>query len=127
MRESEPRLCWRLSNDGEECCIRDRGHDNGAHEEANASQDALDEVLGYLSWIPPDHAKAARDAWAAVNERVAKLHTTILRAAFVAENLHGMIDRETWRASGGDDMQGHYEGDYRAEQIAAEIKEWRYV
>lgn len=35
----------------------------------------------------------------------------------VAEGLFQMIDRETWRATGGDDQQGHYEGDYRAAQI----------
>lgn len=35
----------------------------------------------------------------------------------IAEGLFQMIDRERWRATGGDDQQGHYEGDYRAAQI----------
>ena len=46
------------------------------------------------------------------------------RAAYVAEHLMQMIDPETWRLEGGDDMQGHYEGDYRAARLAEEIKEW---
>lgn len=32
MREQYPDLCWRLLP-GDRCCIRDRGHDNGAHED----------------------------------------------------------------------------------------------
>lgn len=46
----------------------------------------------------------------------------LARAAYIAENLLGMIDRETWRAQGGE-AQGHYEGDYFAEQVYAEIVE----
>jgi hypothetical protein len=38
-----------------------------------------------------------------------------------------MIDPQTWRDSGGDDGQGHYEGDYRAEQIHAEIESWKEI
>lgn len=49
----------------------------------------------------------------------------LARAAFVADGLLGMIDQETWRATGGDDMQGHYEGDYHAAQVADEIRQWR--
>lgn len=45
------------------------------------------------------------------------------RAVYLAEHLHGMIDRETWRAQGADDQQGHYEGDYWAEQTHVEIAE----
>lgn len=56
---------------------------------------------------------------------VEALRATLARAAYVAEHLHAMIDRDTWRASGGDDGQGHYEGDYRAEQVACEIVSWR--
>lgn len=53
-----------------------------------------------------------------------ELREKLARAAYVAENLMGMIDRETWRSHGADDGQGHYEGDYHAEKIADEIKEW---
>jgi hypothetical protein len=35
----------------------------------------------------------------------------------LARQLWGMIPKDVWRASGGDDMQGHYEGDYHAEMI----------
>lgn len=45
------------------------------------------------------------------------------RATYIAEHLWQMIDQETWRSTGGDDGQGHYEGDYHAEQIRIEIQE----
>lgn len=43
----------------------------------------------------------------------------------LAERLFALIDRETWRATGGDDGQGHYEGDYRAEGVEAQLVELR--
>lgn len=48
----------------------------------------------------------------------------LARAAYVAERLHGMIDRETWRATGAEWM-GQYEGDYHAEQVQHEIDSWK--
>jgi hypothetical protein len=45
------------------------------------------------------------------------------RAAFLAEHLWQMVSPETWRDTGGDDGQGHYEGDYHAEQTRIEIQE----
>lgn len=56
---------------------------------------------------------------------VPELRALLARAAFIAEHLHAMIDQETWRASGSDDMQGHYEGDYHAEQVLEEIQTWK--
>lgn len=58
-------------------------------------------------------------------DRVNTLERTLDRAAFVAEHLTEMIDPQTWRDFGGDDGQGHYEGDYRADQTAAEIEKWK--
>jgi hypothetical protein len=55
------------------------------------------------------------------------MRETLARAAFIAEHLMQMIDPQTWRDSGGDDGQGHYEGDYRAEQIHAEIESWKEI
>jgi hypothetical protein len=52
------------------------------------------------------------------------LREKLARAAFIAGHLMAMIDQETWRATGGDDQQGHYEGDYRAAQTLEEINEW---
>jgi hypothetical protein len=46
------------------------------------------------------------------------------RARFIAAHLFQMIDREAWRASGGDDGQGHYEGEYHAAQLEEEIRAW---
>ena len=47
--------------------------------------------------------------------------TPLQHAVYLAEHLFQMIDRETWRATGGDDGQGHYEGDYRAEKTYEDI------
>jgi hypothetical protein len=82
-------------------------------EAAEAERDALRRQLAAEKWVL----------------RRAILKQTVLedalkRAAYVAEHLMQMIDRETWLASGGDDGQGHYEGDYREAQIALEIREW---
>jgi len=49
----------------------------------------------------------------------------LARAVRLLENLFAMIPREVWRDSGGDDGQGHYEGDYRAEGIRDEIASLR--
>lgn len=53
-----------------------------------------------------------------------QLAEALARAAFVAEHLHAMIPQDAWRDSGGDDGQGHYEGDFHAEKVAVEIAEW---
>lgn len=58
-------------------------------------------------------------------EELSALRDLVGRAAFVAEHLFQMIDPQTWRDSGGDDMQDHYEGDYHAEQIRLEIERWK--
>lgn len=57
-------------------------------------------------------------------DEVERLRALVARAEYVALHLHSMIDGETWRASGGDDGQGRYEGDYHAEQVAREIRSW---
>jgi hypothetical protein len=66
----------------------------------------------------------ANNALEAAVTRADQLEKELARAAYVAEHLFQMIDRETWRSTGGDDGQGHYEGDYRAEQIQEEIRAW---
>lgn len=43
----------------------------------------------------------------------------------LAEHLFQMVPREVWRDLGVDDGQGHYEGDYRAEQIQQELRALR--
>lgn len=47
------------------------------------------------------------------------------RILLLAENLFQMIPPEIWRDHGGDDGQGHYEGDYRAEQVQHELVQHR--
>ena len=46
----------------------------------------------------------------------------LARVIYLAQKLHEMVPREVWRDTGGDDMQGHYEGDYHAEQVWAELE-----
>jgi len=63
-----------------------------------------------------------RDRLAAAEARVEALTEALRRATYLAEHLFQMTDRETWLATGGDDGQGHYEGDYRAEQLLQELR-----
>lgn len=85
-----------------------------------AAEEARDEARRYVANVIAAHPHVLEQEAALVRTQEA-----LRRAAVVAENLMGMIDQETWRATGGDDGQGHYEGDYRAEQLAEEIVGWR--
>jgi hypothetical protein len=53
-----------------------------------------------------------------------KARDEVARARHLAKHLFQMIPPDAWRETGGDDGQGHYEGDYRAEQLADEIRSW---
>lgn len=48
------------------------------------------------------------------------------RARHLAKHLFQMIPPEVWREQGGDDGQGHYEGDYWAAELANEIRGWEH-
>jgi hypothetical protein len=72
----------------------------------------------YLERHKPRYARHPADA--VLSRRVAERD----RARHLAKHLFQMIDRDTWRATGGDDGQGHYEGDYRAASIEEEIRSW---
>jgi hypothetical protein len=85
-------------------------------EAANARVARIERLL--------EHVDAARAGYDALVVRADQLEKALARAAYVAEHLFQMVDRETWRSTGGDDGQGHYEGDYRAEQVQEEIREW---
>lgn len=56
-------------------------------------------------------------------EYVQHIEKRFARAVTLAKGLFEMIPTQTWRDAGGDDGQGHYEGEYRAEQIRQEIEE----
>src|SRR4051812_10934166 len=58
-----------------------------------------------------DKAEAERDA---LREELKTTRKNLKRATYIAEHLWQMVDQETWRSTGGDDGQGHYEGDYHA-------------
>jgi hypothetical protein len=57
-----------------------------------------------------------------INHELVEAHKRVL---FIAEHLFEMIPQSVWRDSGGDDMQGHYEGDYHAEQVREELVKFR--
>ena len=63
-------------------------------------------------------------AWAA-EARVKELAVALNRVIYIAEHLFQMVPRGVWRDAGGDDMQGHYEGDYYAEQVRTELADFR--
>jgi hypothetical protein len=60
-------------------------------------------------------------------EQTPDYRALLARAAHIAEHLFAMIDRQAWRDTGGDDGQGHYEGEYRAAKIEEEIRSWKEV
>ena len=69
----------------------------------------------------------------AIQQEVADWHPEVQRLVqaevkrlrTLVANLFQMIDPQTWRDFGSDDGHGHYEGDYRAEQLAEEINSWK--
>ena len=82
----------------------------------------MGELVAEIHGTPAHDRFMLRRQIAAAEAEVVALRAALERAAFIADNLHAMIDPETWRDSGGDDSQGHYEGDYRAEQCLQEIQ-----
>jgi hypothetical protein len=52
-----------------------------------------------------------------VEAALATVREDLLGHRKLARQLFQMIPREVWRDHGGDDGQGHYEGEYHAEQI----------
>jgi len=47
------------------------------------------------------------------------------RLLYLAEHLFQMVPQSVWRDTGGDDMQGHYEGDYHAAKLQEELAQYR--
>jgi hypothetical protein len=64
---------------------------------------------------------------ALLEEKEEELRLLLARAAYVADHLMDMIDRETWRESGAIGPEGQYEGDYHQTQVAMEIKRWKEI
>jgi hypothetical protein len=94
------------------CHQCDRAKGSTATETVDGRGDGWKCVCGWWNWLDADGGTATRDYRAA-----------LARAAFVAQHLHAMIDRETWREHGAEWM-GQYEGDHHAEQVAEEIRGW---
>ncbi len=60
-----------------------------------------------------------------LRDEIVELKKKLARARFLAEHLFQMVDPQTWRDSGGDDGQGHYEGEYAAARLEEEIQSWK--
>ena len=73
--------------------------------------------------IPPALDPDGRCLICGMEVRIEDLEAALKRATFLAEHLMQMITPEQWRDTGGDDGQGHYEGDYHAEATFTEIRE----
>lgn len=64
MRDHEPDICWRLLSAGHDCCIRERGHDDGIHEsselpEAMRLADLLAAEFALRKVLDEDEASSA--------------------------------------------------------------------
>lgn len=64
-------------------------------------------------------------ALAALRTRLGEQTARQERTLYISEHLWQMIPQSVWRDSGGDDMQGHYEGDFHAEKVREELAELR--
>ena len=94
-------------------------------ERAERERESAQENEDYLrhSWVVSENArKAERAGRKAAEARVAALEAALAEATNAVAHLNGMVD---WRDFGGDDGQGHYEGDYRAEQIHDDVLRWQ--
>ena len=75
----------------------------------------------YSGDVIPYAVVEAKNELLSLEEQLESARADSARAVYIAENLFQMIDPQTWRDSGGDDGQGHYEGEYRAEQLREEL------
>ncbi len=96
-----------------------RKHQNEVAEDRQGSPEEARERIG--RWL----AGVSYDEWFALVRTAENYAVELARAAMLAEHLHAMIDKETWRATGGDDSQGHYEGDVHAENVLRQIESWK--
>jgi hypothetical protein len=90
-----------------------------------ANADLLARLRVPDDWRHAGQLHAAQDAARAADARVEALSNLAADVLWLAEHLFQMISRETWRATGGDDGQGHYEGDYRAEFVETQLQDAR--
>ena len=94
---------------------------------ASALEDAKRdyETLSVEAWRLLRLGLAAEKRAESAERENGRLRANLADAAELAGHLFQMIDPQTWRDWGADDGQGHYEGDYRAEKVAEQIKRFR--
>jgi hypothetical protein len=73
-----------------------------------------------------------RDVWQeerkhnrTLRDEVMGLKKELAYARYLVEHLFAMVPRQAWRDTGGDDGQGHYEGEYAAARLEEEIQSWK--
>lgn len=71
--------------------------------------------------VPESLASEAASRLVAAETRLAAAQQERDRLLSIAQHLYAMVPQSEWRMQGADDMQGHYEGDYHAEQIREEL------
>lgn len=90
----------------------------------NWKLEAAERNVKAAEWAMTRHAEwyRASEARAEAAERdLATAREELRGTVKLALQLHAMIPREVWRSQGGDDQQGHYEGDYHAEYIETQL------
>ena len=85
---------------------------------------ALDLRLDQLGNGWTEGAKAILAQIEAIADEADRLARERDRARHLARHLFEMVTFEQWRDTGGDDGQGHYEGDHRAAELEEEIRSW---
>lgn len=60
-----------------------------------------------------------------LRDEVMGLKKELAYARYLVEHLFAMVPQQAWRDSGGDDGQGHYEGEYAAARLEEEIQSWK--
>lgn len=85
---------------------------------------AVEAALEALSGHHPERSVQEREQamYAVVRAVRSRERERLERALHLAEHLFLMVPQDVWRDSGGDDGQGHYEGDYRAAQVQEELR-----
>jgi DNA repair ATPase RecN len=99
------------------------GRQEGTIKQLRGERDAAREEIERLQKANTRRWADAKVAAAAARTREKELREKFERATWIAVHLFAMVTPEQWRDTGGDDGQGHYEGDYRAEQMRDELNE----
>lgn len=107
------------------------------HEDALAALDRIERLVTYMEddlheaarglAFLDEQLRATETERAALQRLAEEMETALERTLYIADHLFEMVPQSVWRDAGGDDWQGHYEGDYHAEQTRGELASYRAV